>query len=225
LKWQENLKPSIIFIDEIDSLCSTRGEGDNDSTKRIKTEFLVQMQGVGNDSTGVLVLAATNIPWGLDSAIRRRFERRVYIPLPEEGARTTMFKIHIGNTPNTLKKEDFQELAKLTDGYSGSDISILVRSGLMEPVRTCQTATHFKKISAPSPIDETKTVDDLLTPCSPGDKDAIEMSWTDIASDKLYPPIVTKKDFVKALKTAKPSVSKDDLEDHIKFTKEFGQDG
>lgn len=65
-------KPSIIFIDEIDSLCSTRSESENDSTRRIKTEFLVQMQGVGNDSSGVLVLGATNLPWGLDPAIRRR---------------------------------------------------------------------------------------------------------------------------------------------------------
>lgn len=59
--------PSIIFIDEIDSLCGSRSDGENDSTRRIKTEFLVQMQGVGKDSTGVLVLGATNIPWGLDS--------------------------------------------------------------------------------------------------------------------------------------------------------------
>lgn len=67
-------KPSIIFIDEVDSLCSARSDTESESAKRIKTEFLVQMQGVGNDSDGILVLGATNIPWVLDSAIRRRFE-------------------------------------------------------------------------------------------------------------------------------------------------------
>lgn len=65
-------KPAIIFIDEVDSLCGTRGEGESEASRRIKTEFLVQMNGVGNETDGVLVLGASNIPWQLDSAIRRR---------------------------------------------------------------------------------------------------------------------------------------------------------
>ena len=63
-------KPSIVFIDEIDSLCSKRSEDDSESAKRNKTQFLTQMQGVGNDQTGVLILAATNTPWVLDAAVR-----------------------------------------------------------------------------------------------------------------------------------------------------------
>ncbi len=218
-------KPSIVFIDEVDSLCGTRSEGENDSTRRIKTEFLVQMQGVGKDMTGVLILGATNIPWGLDPAIRRRFERRIYIPLPEQAARATMFKLNVGKTPCNLTDKHYEELAKRTDGYSGADISILVRSALFEPVRTCQVATHFKKVSGPSHDDPNKNVDDLLTPCAPSDAGAKEMSLNDVPSDKLLPPAVSVQDFLKALKTSKPSVSQEDLADYEKFTAEFGQEG
>lgn len=65
-------KPAIIFIDEIDSLAGSRGDGESEGSRRIKTEFLVQMNGVGHDDTGVLVLGATNIPWQLDIGIKRR---------------------------------------------------------------------------------------------------------------------------------------------------------
>jgi vacuolar protein-sorting-associated protein 4 len=109
-------RPAIIFIDEVDSLCGSRSDGENESTRRIKTEFLVQMNGVGNDNKEILVLGATNIPWALDPAIRRRFEKRIYIPLPEEMARKRMFELNLGKMPTTLTPSDLQELAHKTDG-------------------------------------------------------------------------------------------------------------
>lgn len=207
-------KPSIIFIDEVDSLCSSRSDNESESARRIKTEFLVQMQGVGNDMDGILVLGATNIPWVLDSAIRRRFEKRIFIPLPEEHARLTMFKIHLGNTSHVLTENDLKDLASRTEGYSGADISIVVRDALMQPVRKVQTATHFKvrqsytfrlsfavsnflvrfffqTVRGPSPLDKNVIVDDLVTPCSPGDPGAFEMTWMDVPGDKLFEPPVT----------------------------------
>jgi vacuolar protein-sorting-associated protein 4 len=66
------MKPAIIFIDEIDSMTGARGDGDSDASRRLKTEFLVQMDGVGHDDTGVLVIGATNIPWQIDASIKRR---------------------------------------------------------------------------------------------------------------------------------------------------------
>jgi len=215
---------SIIFIDEIDSLCSSRSDNESESARRIKTEFLVQMQGtflklistscvwtfakmkinlvgliflpmcttgVGNNNENILVLGATNIPWVLDSAIRRRFEKRIYIPLPEKQARAAMFKLHLGSTAHCLTEEDFKKLAASTEGYSGADISIIVRDALMQPIRQVQTATHFKRVKGPSPKDPSVIVDDLLTPCSPGDPAAIEMNWMEVDGDKLFEPPVT----------------------------------
>ena len=75
-KMASESKPSIIFIDEIDSICGDRRDDENDATRRIKTEFLVQMQKV-LDGDGILVLAATNRPFDLDTAVRRRFEKRI----------------------------------------------------------------------------------------------------------------------------------------------------
>ncbi|KPI82962.1 vacuolar protein sorting-associated protein 4 (VPS4) [Leptomonas seymouri] len=219
-------KPSIIFVDEIDSLVSARSDSENDASRRVKTEFLVQMQGVGHDDEGVLVLAATNIPWCLDSAIRRRFERRIYIPLPELLARLQMFKIHMGDTPNTLVEDDWMELAKRTDGYSGSDIENVVRNALMECVRTLQVATHFKRVVGPDPRDPTRTVNNRLVPCSPGDPEAFPMTAVEITEPELLMPMpVTKEDFIKALRTSKPSVNEDDIQQHVKFTSDFGQEG
>lgn len=217
-------KPSIIFIDEIDSLCSARGDNESEASRRIKTEFLVQMNGVGNDQDGVLVLGATNIPWDLDPAMRRRFEKRIYIPLPDFNARARIFEIHIGDTPCEISKENYKQLAQLTEGYSGSDISIVVRDALMQPIRKVQTSTHFRKCKGPSRSDPNVDVDDLWEPCSPGALGAVEMTWMDVPGDKLLEPKVTFNDFVKAAKEVKPSVNQKDLERHEEFTKEFGQD-
>ena len=109
-------KPAIIFIDEIDALCGQRGDGESEASRRIKTEFLVQMNGATSDSSGILVLGATNIPWQLDSAIRRRFEKRIYIPLPEETARLCMFQLNMGDTRTDIRMEDYVHLAKNCEG-------------------------------------------------------------------------------------------------------------
>jgi len=218
-------KPSIIFIDEIDSLCSSRSDSESESARRIKTEFLVQMNGVGNDTEGVLVLAATNIPWVLDAAIRRRFEKRIYIPLPEAPARARMFQIHLGKTPHRLNPDQFKQLGEMTEGYSGSDISIIVRDAMMQPVRAVQTATHFKTVSGPSRDDPTRIENDYLTPCSPGDPDAVEMTWVQVDGNRLKEPEITFNDFLKSLRQIRPSVSPSDIGEHIKFTEEFGQEG
>ncbi|TFK44629.1 AAA-domain-containing protein [Crucibulum laeve] len=215
-------KPAIIFIDEIDSLAGTRNESESEGSRRIKTEFLVQMNGVGHDDTGVLVLGATNIPWQLDNAIKRRFEKRIYIPLPGPDARRRMFEIHVGTTPCQLTPKDYRVLAENTEGYSGSDIAIVVRDALMQPVRKVISATHFKHVPDPA-SDSTEAT--KWTPCSPGDPDALEKSWSDIGSDELLEPPLKLADFMKSLESTRPTVTESDIKRHEEWTKESGNDG
>ncbi|KAK6703075.1 hypothetical protein SNK04_012961 [Fusarium graminearum] len=210
-------KPSVIFIDEIDALCGPRGEGESEASRRIKTEILVQMDGVGNDSKGILVLGATNIPWQLDAAIRRRFQRRVHIGLPDQNGRARMFKLAIGDTDTALVASDYNVLASKSEGMSGSDIANVVQSALMRPVRKILQATHFKAVM--------KDGKRMLTPCSPGDPEKIEMTYDDVSSEELLAPDVQLKDFEMALDDSHPTVSKDDIARQIEWTNEFGSEG
>ena len=111
----------------------------------------------------------------LDSAIRRRFERRILITLPEEDARAKMFKLHMGDTPNTLTDAQFAELGKKSHNYSGADCAVCVRDGIMEPIRIVQQATHFQRVQDPNDGGKMK-----WSPCSPGARGAKEMSFMDI---------------------------------------------
>ncbi|MCO5586277.1 hypothetical protein L7F22_040216 [Adiantum nelumboides] len=215
--------PSIIFVDEIDSLCGQRGEGnESEASRRIKTELLVQMQGIGNNDQKVLVLAATNTPYALDQAIRRRFDKRIYIPLPDLKARQHMFKVHLGDTPSDLSEADFEELARRTEGFSGSDISVCIKDVLFEPVRKTQDAMHFQRVT-------TKDGEEMWMPCGPRQRGAVQTTMQDLATRglaaQILPPPISKADFHKVLSRQKPTVSKDDLEVHERFTREFGEEG
>ncbi|CAM4895388.1 unnamed protein product [Rotaria socialis] len=215
-------QPCIVFIDEIDALCGQRNDTESESSRRVKTEFLVQMQGVGTDNAGVLVLAATNIPWALDTAIRRRFEKRIYIPLPGVNERAAMFKTHLGTSSyHTIKEHEWLQLAHKSDHYSGADIAVVCREALLRPIRRLGSATHFKRVQNPSPNGPRL----LWLACSPGDTDAVELKLDDINSEELCEPPVTISDMVAALSTQKPTVGESDLLLQKKFTEEFGQEG
>jgi len=211
--------PSIIFIDEVDSLVSARGEGENEASRRIKTEFLVQMDGVGGKDSEkrVLVLGATNVPWELDPAIRRRFEKRVYIPLPGEQARAEILRICVGKTEVSLKDEDYKELAEKTAGFSGSDISTLVKGALMEPIRKCQDAKFFKIL----PNGRHQPVG----PREASHRGVKKMDLYDVPNGMLEPPKCDSLDFLKVLKTTKPSVNPNDLKKLEEWMEQFGQEG
>uniref|UniRef100_A0A8C1TUS7 Spastin n=1 Tax=Cyprinus carpio TaxID=7962 RepID=A0A8C1TUS7_CYPCA len=130
------LQPSIIFIDEIDSLLCERREGEHDASRRLKTEFLIEFDGVqsGGDER-VLVMGATNRPQELDEAVLRRFAKRIYVALPTEETRLKLLKNLLSKHRNTLSQKELSQLARMTEGYSGSDLTSLAKDAALGPIR------------------------------------------------------------------------------------------
>ena len=199
--------PTTIFIDEVDSLCSKRGEGnEGDGSRRVKAELLVQMEGVNSNTSAsaneksdedkrkiVTVMAATNRPWDLDDALRRRFEKRVYIPLPNDKGRLQLFNLNLKKI-EVDKNINYDKLVKLTDGYSGADISNVCREASFMPMRRELLANKGKK------------VEDLVN--DPEFRAKIRAA-------------ICMPDFEKAIGNISKSVSAKDLEVYDKWTKEF----
>ncbi|KAG8464118.1 hypothetical protein KFE25_000286 [Diacronema lutheri] len=128
--------PAVIFVDEIDSLLCQRSEGDQDSTRRVKTEFLVQLDGAATDPRDrLLLIGATNRPQELDEAARRRMQKRLYIPLPDAAARRTMMANWLTGLPISMSAAEYDDVVARTDGYSGSDMHALCREAAMGPMR------------------------------------------------------------------------------------------
>ena len=138
-------EPSIIFIDEIDSVLSKRSDNDNEAAKRLKTEFLIQFDGLGSNSKAkLLVIAATNRPMDLDDALLRRLPKRVYCaPLDEKG-RAAFIKKTIDLVDNNLNENDVNLIAKKTEGYSNSDLKELCKEAAFEPVRELNSEEILK---------------------------------------------------------------------------------
>ena len=191
------LSPSIVFIDEIDSILGERMEGESDATRRIKNEFLILWSELSSAAAGrdtadgdlsrVLILGATNMPWAIDQAARRRFAKRVYIPLPERETRMMQIAKLLEFQNQSLLRSDFEALMDMTEGFSGSDITLLAKDSAMGPLRSL------------------------------GDK-LLSTPTEDIR------PIMLQ-DFVESLKYIRPSVSQEGMVQYEAWASKFGSSG
>ena len=138
--------PSTIFIDELESIMSQRGStgagGEHEGSRRMKTELLVQMDGLAKSDDLVFLLAASNLPWELDHAMLRRLEKRIIVDLPTADARRAMFRFYLPAVITSkdgglelVSEIDYEQCASATEGYSGSDIKLVCKEAAMRPVR------------------------------------------------------------------------------------------
>lgn len=196
------LAPSIVFMDEIDALMGDRGReaanGADESSRRLKVELLAQMDGLTTsypeDPKRVIVVAASNLPWELDDAFRRRLERRVFVPHPDAKDRATMLRGFLADVP-VAADVDYEALARRTEHYSGADLKSLARDGAYAPVRRLLAAKTPQQIAA-------------LRPDAPG-------ATIDV------PPILAA-DLEAALERTRPAASPASLARYVAWNDKFG---
>ncbi|KAJ2752444.1 Fidgetin-like protein 1 [Coemansia pectinata] len=130
-------QPTVIFIDEIDSLLTQRTDGEQEATRRIKTEFLVQLDGCGTSSEDrIILVGATNRPQELDEAARRRFPKRLYVPLPDRAGRRTIVTNLLRSQVHSLDDANLDLVCDRTAGFSGADMDTLCREAAFGPIRS-----------------------------------------------------------------------------------------
>lgn len=174
------LAPSIIFIDEVDALVAKRNAAhDHEASRRFQSELLIQMDGLiqeeENNELNILVLAASNHPWYVDEAFRRRFEKRIYIPLPDGSAREEMLKLHLTGMKLDTRL-NLSKIAKKLDGYSGADILSVCRDAAMMSLRrkiAGKSTDQIRQLTK-SDLDEPITTQDF--------SDAVKRCKTSVSS-------------------------------------------
>jgi MoxR-like ATPase len=205
--------PSVIFVDEIDSLLSARkSEGEHESSRRMKTEFLVQMDGLGGEdpTKPMLLIGATNRPQELDDGARRRLAKQLYIPLPCAAARRDMILKTLnpdgdGKVKHALTEKDLDVICEKTDGYSGSDLKNLVQEAARAPLREL-----FVKKKAKTGSEKEDGGGDVVDLTKAGEDEAQELR--EIRID----------DIRKAAKQVRASVTRADIEFHEEWNKKHG---
>jgi SpoVK/Ycf46/Vps4 family AAA+-type ATPase len=163
------LAPSIVFIDEIDSILKERSENEHEASRRLKTEFFLQFDGMNSLSDDrILVLATSNRPHELDEAALRRFPKRIYIPLPDEMNRLALIKNLLNDSRYSISKHEFNQMSKAMEGFSASDITALVKEAAMQPIRNLERSKILeiqKEKIRPICFNDFKASLSIIRPC------------------------------------------------------------
>jgi transitional endoplasmic reticulum ATPase len=167
-------QPCVLFFDELDALAYSRSKAGSASARTVVNEFLAQLDGVGRENRGLLILAATNMPWDVDSAMKRpgRFARQIFVQPPDAAAREAMLRIKLTGVP-VEEGVDFKRLAEATQHCSGADMDGFIElakesalsdnllSRIERPVQAADFEMALKEIQ-PSTLDWLRTVRNVV---------------------------------------------------------------
>ncbi len=189
--------PSIIFFDEIETLVAKRDLGKEAATGVVQT-FLTELDGFKSKQLDkpVIVIAATNKPWILDEAILSRFEKRIYIPLPDKEARKQLFKLEIEKKGFKLQGITYEELAQLTQGYSGRDIRNACKEAIMTMLRRANP-NIYEQITKAQNLQQLQQAKYRVEP-------------------------ITKEEILQAIRKVKPATTPQQIQKYEQWTKQHG---
>jgi vacuolar protein-sorting-associated protein 4 len=205
----------IIFLDEVDALCGARGtSSESEGSRRAKTEFLIRMQSV--DPRKVTIIAATNLPWDLDTAFRRRFDRVIYVGLPDAQERNQVLRHYLSDAPHSILDDELTRIAQSElEGFSPCDISHVCQHAMMIPVERLQTAKYFRFTTLPVTAPSDAAVHEaLLEPCVGTDDGAFAASLEDLEPTLIASLAVTQDDLIDAAKGHPMTISREYLQQY-----------
>jgi len=159
--------PSTVFLDELDSVMMSRdGGGEHEASRRMKTELLIQMDGLAKSESMVFVLGASNVPWDLDHAALRRFEKRILVAMPDAQARAQIFSLQMQQMPGGCEVSS-EQLAAQTEGFSGSDVVLLAKEAAMRPLRRLMLRIEQNAVGPDEPLSTGPITAEDVTEASP----------------------------------------------------------
>ncbi|HQR09001.1 MAG TPA: AAA family ATPase [Gemmatales bacterium] len=151
-------KPCVLFFDEVDALGASRTDFKTSAGRQVINQFLSELDGVNTSNDGVLILAATNTPWHLDTAFRRpgRFDRILFVPPPDAAARAAILRIVCKGKPQ--ENIDFEQVAKKTDQFSGADLKAVIDQAIEAKLREAMKTGIPKPLTTSDLIAAAKTL-------------------------------------------------------------------
>jgi vacuolar protein-sorting-associated protein 4 len=190
-------KKGVVFVDDLEALtCDALSE-------RITAELFAEVDALRNSTRGVLLIAATNAPWTLDSAALRRFDRQICVPLPDSEARAELLRQVTARMAVEVTDDDLRELAQLTDGCTGADIVVACREAAMSAVRVVQQAEHFREDH-----------ENKLRPCAADQPGAVKIRLLEMTQEQISRVQLSRvlpDDLRRAVQQVRPSITPSEL--------------